>query len=617
MKKKSIKNILTIALCIVLITASAISAIAINWSGLSAGSSGGSSSVDSKSSASYFITKGEINLNVVGARCSFVSSTGATKGDPYDVYFYSRSYWGQEIFDNTYGNDIYYFAGQKNKTEYSPLDKWDVKNSGNLIQMGRGYSSAPALAEALGSDVLQQFKTQDASVYMYATWKPNELTVNFFGNHAEKASGKSVQAYYENKNASDCSQDYTKIFNDSATSIRQTLREPITYKYDESWANGKDLPNSNNPEYLYAYRTGYKTTGYWYNDGAYSPGRLRQDTKFYNTQELAETFNVLSNLETGDVSINIYVEWVPIQYNVVFDGNRDYPYAAGTSDHRPSTDVHPLTTNTTIRATYDVYFDILSKAYTREGYELISWNTRPDGSGDTYDFNERVVNLTNIENATITLYAQWQPKIINVYLYPNGGEKSELSFARTGMMVDWNWINAENRWHAYYTFDSGYYAAIPGMNAAFMRNGYRQTRWAINSAESNQSYNTLSYNGPTDLHLYAIWEENETPPPEIPAPEEPTTTPGTPAPPPDEPTTTPGDEPTTVPGDEPTTTPGGETTTAPEEDTTVPTPPPPDTPSTPPNYNTKYLVIHQKGKLEGILEKQYRGKFRYKAGVVV
>ena len=47
-------------------------------------------------------------------------------------------------------------------------------------------------------------------------------------------------------------------------------------------------------------------------------------------------------------------------------------------------------------------------AYVRQGYEFAGWNTRPDGGGTAYEDGERIRNLTDVNEGTVTLYAQWR-----------------------------------------------------------------------------------------------------------------------------------------------------------------------------------------------------------------
>ncbi len=76
-------------------------------------------------------------------------------------------------------------------------------------------------------------------------------------------------------------------------------------------------------------------------------------------------------------------------YTVVFHSNDGNDYTAtqsfvyGTSQN--------LDTNT----------------YSRVGFYFAGWNTAADGSGDSYDDEELVNNLTGVNNGTVDLYADW------------------------------------------------------------------------------------------------------------------------------------------------------------------------------------------------------------------
>lgn len=48
-----------------------------------------------------------------------------------------------------------------------------------------------------------------------------------------------------------------------------------------------------------------------------------------------------------------------------------------------------------------------SDSATKDGFKLTGWNTAQDGSGDSYAPASSVKNLTETDNAEITLYAQW------------------------------------------------------------------------------------------------------------------------------------------------------------------------------------------------------------------
>lgn len=64
--------------------------------------------------------------------------------------------------------------------------------------------------------------------------------------------------------------------------------------------------------------------------------------------------------------------------------------------------------------------EIGSNWFSKTGSIFTGWNTEPDGSGVSYGPNDTVVNLTDVNGATVTLYAQWMDNP-NEPLTPEGG----------------------------------------------------------------------------------------------------------------------------------------------------------------------------------------------------
>ncbi len=56
----------------------------------------------------------------------------------------------------------------------------------------------------------------------------------------------------------------------------------------------------------------------------------------------------------------------------------------------------------------DVEQQLTANSFSRTGYTFTGWNTKDDGSGDSYT-NQQSVNLSSTNNDNITLYAQWTP----------------------------------------------------------------------------------------------------------------------------------------------------------------------------------------------------------------
>jgi uncharacterized repeat protein (TIGR02543 family) len=57
--------------------------------------------------------------------------------------------------------------------------------------------------------------------------------------------------------------------------------------------------------------------------------------------------------------------------------------------------------------TYGTAANLAANGYSRANYTFTGWNTVRDGSGTAYTDRQSVMNLTAVNEATITLYAQW------------------------------------------------------------------------------------------------------------------------------------------------------------------------------------------------------------------
>lgn len=100
---------------------------------------------------------------------------------------------------------------------------------------------------------------------------------------------------------------------------------------------------------------------------------------------------------------DVYAVWKANTYTIVYDGN-------GATDGNTPSSNH----------TYDTPQSLTPNGFTRPGYIFDSWNTKPDGSGNSYQDKEKVKNLSSKDKDTVTLYAQWKPVEYKVVYKGNG-----------------------------------------------------------------------------------------------------------------------------------------------------------------------------------------------------
>ena len=152
----------------------------------------------------------------------------------------------------------------------------------------------------------------------------------------------------------------------------------------------------------------------------------------------------------------LYAMWEPITYTVRFDTNHgsyeDIEYNFGTQ-------------HSYIYDKYDI---------SNNGIHIINWNTKSDGSGESYavlsESDWRTINFDDLatENeALITLYAQWEKNSYTIILKGSGGLTE----------------NGDDTVNINCIYDETYCLSTP-----FKKNGYFLNRWDVSRNDSISSY---------------------------------------------------------------------------------------------------------------------------------
>lgn len=261
--------------------------------------------------------------------------------------------------------------------------------------------------------------TKDKDVVeLIANFKANEYTIKYDGNGATSGSTTSSSHTYDvakkltangykrtgyvflgwstDKNAKTPTyKDNQSVTNltaaNNSTVTLYAIWRPINYEIHYNAPKGSTtlMPNSKHvydvekplSRNIYT-KEGYNTFVGW-SANADGSGKL------YKDQE------VVVNLTTKD---NDVIELYPVLkanvYYVSFDSNN----ANGTMKKQTFT--------------YDKEQALNKNEFTKPGYKFNGWNTKVDGSGDAYDNEEVVKNLTKVNGQTITLYAQWKLNVV-------------------------------------------------------------------------------------------------------------------------------------------------------------------------------------------------------------
>lgn len=173
----------------------------------------------------------------------------------------------------------------------------------------------------------------------------------------------------------------------------------------------------------------------------------------------------------------VTAQWAPINYKIRFDKN-----AATASGSMPDQSLE-----------YDKIANLSGNSFTRTGYKWTRWNTRPDGTGTSYEDGQTIINLSSGDGTVVTLYAQWEANGYAISYNKNAGDDASGSMADQNMIYDKKAKLSKN---------------------AFTRTGYTWTGWNILPDGSGTGYSeqqevmNLSKASGGKVILYAQWKIN-------------------------------------------------------------------------------------------------------------
>ncbi|WP_337461028.1 leucine-rich repeat protein [Jutongia sp.] len=216
----------------------------------------------------------------------------------------------------------------------------------------------------------------------------------------------------------------------------------------------------------------------------YLPATLEEfgDYAFLAKQSSSGRLYIYSNIPEADIRAMAdkadgvwsgrFISFPKGTYTITYDGNGA---TAGTMDVQTCMiDDYP--------------FDLAKNTYTRDGYVFTGWNTKADGSGDSYKDGASVEALSETDQAEITLYAMWR-------------DSSEISYNIKYVLVK---NNATNDNPNTYTNKSD----TIKLNDPVLE-GYTFLGW-FSDKECTQQVTEITAGSTGDITLYALWEENDT-----------------------------------------------------------------------------------------------------------
>ena len=208
-------------------------------------------------------------------------------------------------------------------------------------------------------------------------------------------------------------------------------------------------------------REGYIFLGYY--------DAVTGGTKYYNADLTS------ANDWANTANTTLYARWQGVPYSVSFNANN----GTGTMENQAFE--------------YGVSANLNSNAFTRVGYTFTGWNTAADGSGTAYANVASVLNLTNVNEGVVTLYAQWTAKTVT-------GTLADLS-TNPSYTVSFNLNGASGTAPAAQVVTDTVGLTYPTIPT---RSGYIFAGWYTTSSCSGSPYN-FAANVTADITLYAKW----------------------------------------------------------------------------------------------------------------
>lgn len=118
------------------------------------------------------------------------------------------------------------------------------------------------------------------------------------------------------------------------------------------------------------------------------------------SEERGEQIIVVNSSRVHASDPMLYAAWSPISYKLHFEANREE--AGGEVQD--------------VICQYDSFYSIPENSYiTDSEVSFIGWNARADGTGRSYEENQLVANLADVEGQVVTFYAQWETPKYTVF----------------------------------------------------------------------------------------------------------------------------------------------------------------------------------------------------------
>ena len=376
--------------------------------------------------------------------------------------------------DCSYGLHDYYTTNAERilaRDFYTGTGNWGTKTDGGiLVNQSTGFKTGMELAKALGVDIT----TQNATINVYPQWSKNTLTIQYHANggtltnlasseftcdtegyllRSGKRAFQKVTFDHQIMNESNGFFDWNNPGGLDINKVGYIAKKGAEWN-TKSDGTGKsfnqtlpyiakdvtDLSKGSVTLTVYVNWTPKKlVTTFHKNDGSTktatqtftydTAGQKFSDKKWIRTgytllgwadskTATKAQYAILSGVSNAWIEKHypkndVYAVWKTHTYTITYEGNGATGGSTPSSNH-----------------TYDKPQTLTPNGFHKDGYYFDSWNTKPDGTGTSYQDKEEVKNLTSKDGDTVILHAQWKPVDYKITYKGNGStggtEKTHL-----------------------------------------------------------------------------------------------------------------------------------------------------------------------------------------------
>ena len=315
--------------------------------------------------------------------------------------------------------------------------------------------------------------TNNASVTLYAVWKPNTYTVTFNANGGSGAPASQTKTYgvtltlsstkptrtgytflgwSTSSTATSATYSAGGTFTTNANTTLYAVWSPNTYTVSYNANGGSGAPSSQT-----------KTHGVTLTLSSTKPTRTGYSFLGWSTSSTATSASYSAGGSfTTNANTTLYAVWSPNSYTVSYSAN------GGSGAPSSQTKTHGVT------------LTLSSTKPTRTGYSFLGWSTSSTATSATYSAGGSYTS-----NSSATLYAVWSPNTYTVSYNANGGSGAPSSQTKT------------------------YGVTLTLSSTKPTRTGYTFLGWSTSSTATSASYSTGgNFTTNASTTLYAVWSIN-------------------------------------------------------------------------------------------------------------